>query len=572
MGTTLFLFVSFIQAFAIANEVIVSDCDILIGGGSLSAVAAAITAANTSQSLKICLLEPTDWAGGQLTSSSVPPDFGPENQAAINLPQSFVSLLSEITGPDWSFNPGMCWVSTKCFESSVAAEKIFKILQQFPSIKVFYNTVVSSSHLNRETNNIDELVAIQRKSIDPTFPWTINLSEELTDWYNPQNSKYYQKTKLTFTNFKVIIEGTEFGDILMTSDIPVSQGYEYPDESSMNTNSLCGQATVFPFHMSYGYNEFDSSSVPSGSNNEVNFTLDGLSWNQHWTYRRSVAVNVKQSENTIENPTVNQGEQSNINLNNDYTSAYLFQSIEQIKQQKHQVTNEKKESSTYYWDGGINIEALKEAELRSYGFYHYLLDIYNTSGNDITQRQYFGINNTQVGTQTGLSKVPYMRDTRRSVLGIHNFRLLYEDLSYDNPEDNGKTSKHFEDTVGIGNYMYADIHKLEDNACLPLKRYPEYLVKEQKPIKPYYIPFRAITSHVVANLLLSGKTISQSFHANAGTRLHPTEWVIGVACGASASLMIQNQYQSTSDVYDNISVLQELLRSDTVKSPLEWTF
>lgn len=57
----------------------VDDVDILIGGGSLSALAATITAANLTRDLKIVLLEPTDWPGGQLTSSSVPPDFGPAN-------------------------------------------------------------------------------------------------------------------------------------------------------------------------------------------------------------------------------------------------------------------------------------------------------------------------------------------------------------------------------------------------------------------------------------------------------------------------------------------------------------
>ena len=55
----------------------VTSCDILIAGGSLSSLAAAITAANislsSSQQFQVCLLEPTDVPGGQLTSSMVPP-------------------------------------------------------------------------------------------------------------------------------------------------------------------------------------------------------------------------------------------------------------------------------------------------------------------------------------------------------------------------------------------------------------------------------------------------------------------------------------------------------------------
>jgi UDP-N-acetylglucosamine:LPS N-acetylglucosamine transferase len=46
------------------------NCDVIIGGGSLSAIAAGI--ASASNGVLTCLIEPTDWIGGQLTSSGVP--------------------------------------------------------------------------------------------------------------------------------------------------------------------------------------------------------------------------------------------------------------------------------------------------------------------------------------------------------------------------------------------------------------------------------------------------------------------------------------------------------------------
>ncbi len=93
-----------------------SDVNILIGGGSLSALAAAITVANLTlhSSTKVVLLEPTNWPGGQLTSSNVPPDFGNENSIVENLPQSFVDMLIKVSGP-WNKNPGLCWVSKSKF-------------------------------------------------------------------------------------------------------------------------------------------------------------------------------------------------------------------------------------------------------------------------------------------------------------------------------------------------------------------------------------------------------------------------------------------------------------------------
>lgn len=115
--------------------------DIVIGGGSLAALAAALTAANVSKSLgsdmKIILLEPTDWPGGQLTSSNVPPDFGQQNSVVENLPQAFVDLLINVAGPTWQTNPGKCWVSYKCFEAQLAAGYIADWLQQFaPQLEV----------------------------------------------------------------------------------------------------------------------------------------------------------------------------------------------------------------------------------------------------------------------------------------------------------------------------------------------------------------------------------------------------------------------------------------------------
>src|SRR5262249_19180616 len=50
-------------------------CDVLIVGGGVGGVAAALGA--LSQGKRVILTEETDWIGGQLTSQAVPPD---ENQ------------------------------------------------------------------------------------------------------------------------------------------------------------------------------------------------------------------------------------------------------------------------------------------------------------------------------------------------------------------------------------------------------------------------------------------------------------------------------------------------------------
>ena len=87
------------------------NCDVIIAGGSLASLAAAVSAANHSSSLSVCYLEPTDWPGGQLTASAVPAvDFGPHNRAPVNVARAFASFLFGESMPD-GVNLGDCWVS-----------------------------------------------------------------------------------------------------------------------------------------------------------------------------------------------------------------------------------------------------------------------------------------------------------------------------------------------------------------------------------------------------------------------------------------------------------------------------
>jgi hypothetical protein len=86
-------------------------CDVVIAGGSLASLAAAVSAANHSSALIVCFLEPTDWPGGQLTASAVPAvDFGPHNRKPVNIAQSFSSFLFGKSMPG-NVNLGDCWVS-----------------------------------------------------------------------------------------------------------------------------------------------------------------------------------------------------------------------------------------------------------------------------------------------------------------------------------------------------------------------------------------------------------------------------------------------------------------------------
>ena len=151
----LIIFSARFAAKADENVVAVKDCNVLVAGGSLAGVAAALASANVSRSLGIplrtCLLEATDWPGGQFTSSLTPPDMGPENRYTEHLPSAFVKIIREVTGDQWLFNnPGHCWVSYKCFENVASVNIIKHALSSFGDqfLRVYYNSIVSNSELD----------------------------------------------------------------------------------------------------------------------------------------------------------------------------------------------------------------------------------------------------------------------------------------------------------------------------------------------------------------------------------------------------------------------------------------
>ena len=527
-------------------------CDIVIAGGSLASLAAAMTAANTSHHLNVCLLDITDWPGGQLTASAVPAvDFGPANKDPRNLPRSFVDML-------WSLFPGEenvgnCWVSTKCFRPSIVLDSwVFPMLGKLPNLQVFLNTVVTSSALDN-LGRVVEISALQRTPKRGVRAWDHLLSEQLHQWYSMPEHSLFDYTPLSFMSFKVAIDATEFGDLLVTSGVRWAQGFETPTEMSTSYYTLCGQGVTIPFFMEFLHKEAPRPDpVPKGSGEGLPFTLRNDTFPHVWSYRRSLA----RPESTFY--TAMAGEVSNQNWGggNDLDNAYVLESWPQA-------------TPVVPWYGGINISALRMAEQRAYGYYHFYK---NSSGPKICD--YLIMNGTYAGTGHGLAKMPYLRDTRRSAAGLDGFRLCYAHLATNQsdcgaafagdtlrdreedreskhtqssslksaggsgtastpsnapssrqflsvgltplpttpshssslPERTPSTSYRFADTIGIGHYFYADIHLMAAQSC----PYPSYLVNASgRPVLPYYLPFRALTVQESPNLLVAGKTMSQ---------------------------------------------------------------
>ena len=142
------------EAGANGDALVHADFDVVIAGGSTAAFAAAIAAAESGA--RTALIEPTDWVGGQLTSSGVPavdeawhsikpadPSGKPYSVSKVarlpaNITPNFLELLQAIE------DRGNCWVSRFCFCPDAFVERQLRPLEESvaDNLVVFLDTVV----------------------------------------------------------------------------------------------------------------------------------------------------------------------------------------------------------------------------------------------------------------------------------------------------------------------------------------------------------------------------------------------------------------------------------------------
>ena len=133
------------------------------------------------------------------------------------------------------------------------------------------------------------------------------------------------------------------------------------------------------------------------------YNMDGYSWDKIWTYRRifSTDSNVNFNDLTIQN----------WGRGNDFAFGYLFLSKNETRSQVED------------WMGGIDIDVLSRAERIAYGWHYWF-----KNQSDIIWKDHVTLDKSVLGTCHGLAKVPYIRDTRRSI-GLDGFIMKISDIS-----------------------------------------------------------------------------------------------------------------------------------------------
>jgi hypothetical protein len=132
------------------------------------------------------------------------------------------------------------------------------------------------------------------------------------------------------------------------------------------------------------------------------------------------------------------------------------------------------------------------------------------------------------GTADGTAPVPYIRESRR-IQALKTIVQQDVDASF-NP---GPRAKLFADSCGIGHYGGMDIHGLRAVGM------PQLFLN----VKPFQIPVGALIPVRVTNLLASCKNIGVTHITNGAYRLHPVEWNVGESAGALAAFCVKRGVQ-----------------------------
>jgi hypothetical protein len=189
------------------------------------------------------------------------------------------------------------------------------------------------------------------------------------------------------------------------------------------------------------------------------------------------------------------------------------------------------------------VSALQDAKRVSLGFLYWLQT-------EVGARE-LRLRPDVMGTADGLSKHPYIRESRR----IQAIKTIVEQ-EVSAHYQKGPLAARFADSVGVGWYPI-DIHRSG----------PEDVGASCRT-KPFQIPLGALIPVRMTNLLAGAKNLGTTHITNGCYRLHPVEWNIGEAAGALAAFALEHAVPPVAVREKLLEPFQETLRREGV--PLAW--
>jgi hypothetical protein len=464
-----------IARFTLPARVPEIQCDVLIAGAGMGGIGAALAVARHGRSA--CLTEETDWIGGQATAAGVPALDENKFIEISGGTHSYYEFRNRIRAASGGVpNPGRCYVSALCFEPKVGVAVLEKMIAS-PQIRVFRRTQIVG--LERTGDHLTSAVA-----------WRFDRREPIR------------------FRFRYILDATEAGDLLPLAKVPYVVGAESRDDThepnaADKPNAACVQSFTYPFVVERTNSPHPPIEPPAAYDSILkrqDFTLR-MNYPAEFGWRGTFEYKFYGDDPPIPN-----------NM-----SPGPFFSWRRLRVAPTELALMNWPRQDYAAESILDREPsdlariLQTAKQTSLAFLYWMQhDLHHP---EIVLRA------GEMGTTDGLSKYPYIRESRRMQA---RGRVVEQDIV--DEYQTGPRARWFDDSIGIGFYM-VDIHPCGANEkghmMMP---------------KPFQIPLAALLPKTDINFLPAGKTIGVTHLTNGAFRLHPIEWMIGEAAGTVASL------------------------------------
>jgi hypothetical protein len=581
-------------------------CELLVAGGGLAGVATAHEALLVGRT--VCITEITDWFGGQVSSQGTAAlDESRQQRALLFYPKGYKAFRDAIEKRYGKQNPGECWVSASCFNPTDANLLLTKMLEEAAkkgkgTLRWFPSTVIKELQTSPDGKLITGAIAIQHQPAPGTPPLnTEPLSHILEDAYRYENSKRLSKTIIQFVPAPLkqpgpspwyVVDATETGELIGLSDVPYRLGldprsYLNPSSANETGDPYCTQGFTYTFAMEAMEKAQPQTMPPFYLQYAPYYSYENTrnaNFDKVFTYRRIWAAQPYDEKTPF---ATHPGDISmqNWTWGNDYRPGTASDNLIYTRQQ----LQTQKQLTPGGWLGGLRTETLRRGEENALGFYYWLVMGTTDSqlGDGVKQpspnHRFLSGFDAPMGTAHGLSKYPYIRESRRiigrpssaypdgfsiseidiswvdyrsefyrenltpsmyrslwtALAGLEAARVVSGQISVDQIERRTR-STIYPDAVGIAQYAI-DFHP-----CMA-KSPPEAPGNIERPgtrqahgqAYPAQIPLRAMIPQQLDNLLVAGKGIAGSHVAAAAYRVHSFEWSVGAAAGTTVNFVLE---------------------------------
>lgn len=481
--------------------------DIAVIGGSTGGVQAAISACRMGKSVYMC--EETDWIGGQLTSQAVPPDEHAwieeqgGTQRYLNYRKSVreaykaMPEASELMRSQEHFCPGKSWVSRVAHSPRLAHELLCEAVKPYVDsglLTIDLLTVPASADVDGDT-----VKTVTVRHADGS-------TEEIC-------ARYF-------------LDATDCGDLLPMTGAEYRIGAEARTEFNEPTapeTANCEDHQPITWVAALALDkERTEMAKPANYDFWLNRQRDGrriISWVAHggagealygmfdndvkpgslglWTYRR------------IQYPPYYTDDRPEITLLNWPQNDYEFGNIADDPEREFHLQEAREQTlcvAYWLWEQGYNVR----------------------------------LDGSHLGTEDGLAKAPYIRESRRIVA---KKTIVEQDVA----ERINPTPVQLPDSVGVGQYAM-DLHKTTRTGT-----------SMYQPAKRFEIPLSAMIPVRMKNLLPACKNIGATHLTGGCFRLHPVEWTVGEAAGYLAAYCLDKACTPEKVLEHHLEDFQTLL-------------